>query len=215
MAYMAQLYFYYSAMNAGKTTRLLQSAFNYEEMGLKVLCFLPEEMVASTGTAVIASRVGMSRPATILTKDLDIMEHVQKHQEETGEKISCIFLDEVQFLKKSQVMSLCQIVDQFKIPVLAYGLRSDFQGRLFEGSQWLLAWADKLIEVKAVCFCGKKAVMTARIHSDGTAIQEGPQVHILGSSVGNDIYTSLCRKHYRQLFHDQVAIQDLRTHPTL
>lgn len=203
---MAQLYFYYSAMNAGKTTRLLQSAFNYEEMGLNVLCFLPEEVVHHLGSPVISSRVGVERPAEVLTKELNLMEYIRDQEIKTEKKIFCVLIDEVQFLKKNQIMSLCQVVDQLKIPVLAYGLRSDFQGRLFEGSQWLLAWADKLIEVKAVCFCGKKAVMTARIHSDGTALQDGPQV----LCAGNDIYTSLCRKHHKQLFQDHISIQDLR-----
>lgn len=186
---MAKLYFNYSAMNAGKTTTLLQSDFNYQERGMKTLCFLPE-IAALSFNDKIESRIGLSKAPIILTPEMDIKDYVVQYTKLNT--ISCIFIDEAQFLSQSQVWQLCAIVDQCHIPVLTYGLRTDFQGELFEGSQYLLALADQLIEIKTICFCGKKAIMNARVDSKGEIIKIGAKI-LCGS---NNQYISLCRHHF-------------------
>lgn len=197
---MAKLYFYYSAMNAGKSTVLLQSAFNYEERGMQVLCFLPDAMVVNERPQ-ISSRIGLSREPIVITKTDNIFEKAQKHH-----NISCILADEVQFFTKDHIVQLARIVDELHIPVLAYGLRTDFLGELFEGSQSLLAIADELIEIKTICFCGKKAVMTARIASDGMALSHGPQ---LAEKSGDVHYISLCRAHHtKSLNGERITLEN-------
>jgi thymidine kinase len=189
---MAKLYFYYSAMNAGKTTTLLQSDFNYRERGMNTLCFLPA-VVAKQWNPLITSRIGLSRIPIILEEDMDLVNYVGESKEKQG--VSCIFVDEAQFLSKRHVRQLCRVVDILNIPVLTYGLRTDFQGELFNGSRHLLAWADHLQEIKTICFCGKKAIMTARFDGFGTKVIDGDQV----DCGGNDRYMALCRYHHDTL----------------
>ena len=188
---MAKLYFYYSAMNAGKTTTLVQSAYNYRERGMKTLVLKPE-IDERHRSSIVRSRIGLETDAeTIGAKDnlFDLIEG--KYRKNT---LNCVLLDEAQFLTKSQVFSLGEIVDRLEIPVLAYGLRSDFRGELFEGSLYLLAWADELVEIKTICHCGKKAGMVLRLDENGKPVKRGDQVKI----GGNDIYVSVCRKHFKQ-----------------
>ena len=188
---MAKLYFYYSAMNAGKTTTLVQSAYNYRERGMNTLVLKPE-IDERYSSSIVRSRIGREADAkTISAKD-----NLFLLIEETNRKnrLSCVLLDEAQFLTKSQVFSLGEIVDKLEIPVLAYGLRSDFRGELFEGSLHLLAWADELVEIKTICPCGKKAGMVLRLDENGKPVNIGDQVKI----GGNDIYVSVCRKHFKQ-----------------
>jgi len=189
---MAKLYFYYSAMNAGKTTTLLQSEFNYRERGMKTLCFLPE-IVAKTLAPVIESRIGLSTTPIVLKSDMDIGVYTRTALK--SQKISCILVDEAQFLSRLHVLQLCAVVDELDIPVLTYGLRTDFQGELFEGSRHLLALADHLVEIKTICFCGKKATMTARLDPKGVAVTKGQQIQCGGK---DSQYLSLCRKHHRE-----------------
>lgn len=186
---MAKLHFYYSAMNAGKTTTLLQSNYNYQERGMTTLLFLPaiDDRYAK---GVIASRIGLKANAIAFEKDFDFFEHVKDICAQ--QKINCILIDEAQFLNKAQVLQLTRIVDELKIPTLAYGLRSDFLGEPFEGSQYLLAWAEDINEIKTVCHCGRKATMNARVDETGHKVTAGNQVEI----GGNDLYVALCRKHF-------------------
>lgn len=183
---MAKLYFYYSAMNAGKSTTLLQANYNYQERGMKTLLFTSSlDNRYEVGT--VTSRIGISSPAITFGSSFDFFEYVNENKD-----ISCVLVDEAQFLTKWQVYSLAKVVDELNIPVLTYGLRSDFQGNPFEGSLHLLTLADELIEVKTMCFCGRKATMNARINKDGEKITSGDQIEI----GGDDRYVSLCRKHY-------------------
>ena len=161
---MAKLYFYYSAMNAGKTTTLVQSAYNYRERGMNTLVFKPE-IDERYSSSIVRSRIGLETDAITV----DVKDDLFLLTEKTNRKnpLSCVLLDEAQFLTKSQVFSLGEIVDRLDIPVLAYGLRSDFRGELFEGSMYLLAWADELVEIKTICHCGKKAGMVLRLDKNG------------------------------------------------
>ena len=186
---MAKLYFYYSAMNAGKTTNLLQSEFNYRERGMNTLCFLPSSVVKFFNP-LIQSRLGLSKVPISLEEDMDIRTYVEQYTKLNS--LSCILVDEAQFLTKNHVLQLCEVVDRHDIPVLTYGLRTDFQGELFQGSRALLALADHLVEIKTICFCGKKAIMTARMTPQGEPVTEGNQVEC----GGNDRYIPLCRKHH-------------------
>jgi len=188
---MAKLYFYYSAMNAGKTTTLLQSDFNYRERGMNTLCLLPS-IVVNSFNPLIKSRIGLSKEPVSLEEGMNIADYVTDHLKK--ESLSCILVDEAQFLTKNHVLQLCEVVDTQDIPVLTYGLRTDFRGELFQGSQALLALADHLIEIKTICFCGKKAIMTARMTPQGRPIAQGNQV----DCGGNDRYIALCRHHHRQ-----------------
>lgn len=188
---MAQLYFYYSAMNAGKSTSLLQSAYNYKERGMNVSLFTVE-FDDRFADGKIASRIGLQSPAHLFNNSTDLFSQIS--QQHTLSKLSCVFIDEAQFLTKNQVKQCLKIVDDLHIPVLAYGLRTDFQGELFEGSQYLLAWADKLNELKTICHCGRKATFVAKMDEHGKVIKEGQQVEI----GGNEKYVSLCRKHYSE-----------------
>lgn len=189
---MAQLYFYYSAMNAGKSTALLQSAHNYQEQGMRALLFTAA-IDDRYGDSKISSRIGLSHPAITFDAERDFFETVS--QENHTQKVACVLLDEAQFLTAAQVDQLSQVVDVMGIPVLCYGIRTDFLGELFEGSQRLLAIADKLKELKTVCQCGKKATMVVRLDSNGNPAREGDQVEI----GGNERYESKCRKHFYEL----------------
>ena len=188
---MAKLYFYYSAMNAGKSTVLLQSAHNYKERGMDTLLYTPE-IDDRFGAGKISSRIGLSSDAISFTQDFNFY-HDAERRLSKNHNIKCILIDEAQFLTKKQVMQLTDIVDKLNIPVLAYGLRSDFRGEPFDGSLYLLIWADNLIEIKTVCHCGKKAIMNARIDKHGHPIKTGEQIQI----GGNEKYISMCRKHYK------------------
>lgn len=188
--YMAKLHFYYSAMNAGKTTLLLQSNYNYQERGMSTLLFTPE-MDIRFGEKKIASRIGLEAEANTFDTQTDLFLTVKNFIQH--EKIHCVLLDEAQFLTQAQVFQLTEIVDLLDIPVLTYGLRSDFQGNPFEGSKYLLTWAESLSEIKTICHCGKKATMTLRINPNGEAISEGEQIGI----GGNESYVSVCRKHFK------------------
>ncbi len=172
---MAKLYFYYSAMNAGKSTTLLQSAHNYEERGMKVMLFTPEiDDRADVGR--ISSRIGLDRAAYTFEQNDDLF--LQIHQEHEKTPIACAFFDEAQFLTPRQVLQLSLVVDRLNIPVLCYGIRTDFRGEPFDGSKYLLSWADELHEIKTVCHTGKKATMNARLDVDGNRVMEGQQIDI-------------------------------------
>ena len=172
---MAKLYFYYAAMNAGKSTTLLQSAHNYEERGLEVLLFTPK-LDDRYGVGKITSRIGLEREAQIFDRNTDLLAEVFKVHR--NKDLDCILVDEAQFCTQTQVLQLTLICDKLDIPVLAYGLRTDFQGEPFEGSRYLLAWAEELVEIKTVCSSGKKATMNARLDADGNRMWEGAQVDI-------------------------------------
>lgn len=185
---MAKLYFYYAAMNAGKSTVLLQSSYNYRERGLTTLLFTPA-IDNRFQKGMIHSRIGLSEQAFVFEKDDDLFRKVRQHIQ----KLACILIDEAQFLTRDQVYQLTEITDQLNIPVLAYGLRTDFKGELFEGSQHLLAWADELVEIKTICHCGRKATMILRLNKQGQVVSDGDQV-LIG---GNNIYISTCRIHFK------------------
>jgi thymidine kinase len=193
---MAKLYFYYSAMNAGKSTTLLQSAHNYEERGMRVLLFTPN-LDSRDGIGVISSRIGLDRSAITFSQTDDLFVGIRKEQEK--EAIDCILVDEAQFLTSKQVLQLTLITDRFSIPVLCYGIRTDFQGEPFEGSKYLLAWADELIEIKTICRTGRKATMNARLDEQGNRVWTGQQI-----DVGTH-YEALCRKEF---FLDRVSPVD-------
>lgn len=190
---MAKLYFYYSAMNAGKTTTLLQSAHNYTERGMRTLILTPK-LDNRFGEGVVASRIGLSSRGLIFERDDDLEQLARRDIEQHG-PLHCMLVDEAQFLSKRQVWQVTEIVDRLRIPVLAYGLRTDFRGELFEGSQYLLAWADSLTEIKTICHTGKKATMVVRVDEHGRAITDGPQVEI----GGNDRYVSVSRSEFKKI----------------
>jgi thymidine kinase len=188
---MAKLYFYFASMNAGKSTVLLQSSFNYRERGMRTLLFTASvDDRASVGT--ISSRIGLSAPATPFDAATDIAAIVAA--DHALERVDCVLVDEAQFLNEAQVWQLARICDTMGIPVLAYGLRTDFLGVLFPGSAALLAIADVLTEIKSVCVCGRKATMNLRIDAQGRAVTAGDQLEI----GGNDRYVALCRRHFSQ-----------------
>lgn len=189
---MAKLYFYHSAMNAGKTTTLLQSDYNYRERGMDTLLFTPR-IDTRAGEGKIASRIGLYANAISFDSHFNFFEYVSAIQNEKS-NLKCLLIDEAQFLNKAQVSQLCQIVDHLDLPVLAYGLRSDFRGEPFEGSKYLLVWAENLIEIKTICHCGRKATMNQRVDAKGQAIKEGAQIEI----GGNDRYIALCRYHFNK-----------------
>ncbi len=172
---MAKLYFYYSAMNAGKSTTLLQSAHNYAERGMRTLLFTPR-LDNRYGVGRIASRIGLEAEATPFTGDADLFVAVRDEQAKAA--VDCVFVDEAQFLSPAQVMQLTLVVDRLRVPVLCYGLRTDFRGEPFPGSTYLLAWADELSEIKTICETGKKATMNARLDASGQRVREGAQVEI-------------------------------------
>ncbi len=189
---MAKLHFFYSTMNAGKSTALLQSNHNYKESNLKTLLFVPKS-IADKSNGKIVSRIGLEADAIIVNNEYNFYNEISNKQ---FEKISCIFVDEAQFLTKKQVHGLGKIADELNIPVMTYGIRTDFRGELFEGSQELLALADNLKELKTICSeCDKKATMVVRLDSNGKILLEGEKI-LIG---GNEIYKTLCRKHFREL----------------
>lgn len=188
---MAQLYFYYSAMNAGKSTMLLQSSFNYQERGLNPLVFTAS-IDDRYGVGVVTSRIGLQADAQLYNVHDNIFTMVESIH--TKNKVDCLLIDESQFLTKEQVYQITEVVDKLYIPVLCYGLRTDFLGELFEGAKYLLAWADKLVEIKSICHCGRKASMVIRTDQSGNALAGGCQV-VIG---GNDKYLSVCRMHHKQ-----------------
>jgi thymidine kinase len=192
---MAKLYFYYSSMNAGKSTNLLQSSYNYKERGMSTLVLAPA-FDDRYGQGKVTSRIGIETEATTFTADCNLLDVVNAANDE--ETVHCVLVDEAQFLTRDQVFQLSELTDKMNIPVLAYGLRTDFQGEPFEGSKYLLAWSDNLKELKAICHCGRKATMVLRMDESGNAVTEGSQVEI----GGNDRYVSMCRKHFKEAFFE-------------
>ena len=186
---MAKLYFYYASMNAGKSSTLLQTAFNYGERGMKVSLWTAA-LDDRPGFGAISSRIGLASDAHRYEADTDIEAHVLGEHAET--ELACVLVDEAQFLTQGQVWQLARLADKAGIPVLCYGLRTDFQGELFPGSAALLGIADALVEMKAVCDCGRKATMNLRVDANGKAVSEGAQTEI----GGNDRYVAMCRKHF-------------------
>lgn len=197
---MAKLYFYYSAMNAGKTTHLLQSSYNYRERGMNTLILSPA-IDNRYGQGKVTSRIGIESPSVQFSSKENLLLLLKNYLSDTT--IDCVLVDEAQFLSKDQVFQLTEIVDQLNIPVLAYGLRTDFQGELFSGSQYLLAWADHLKELKTICHSGKKATMVVRVDENGRAVKSGQQVEI----GGNDRYISVSRAEYKRIFYGQGTIE--------
>ena len=194
---MAKLYFYFSAMNAGKTTTLLQSAHNYRERGMRVVILTPR-LDFRDGSGVVASRIGLSAQGLAFDSGQDLDALIRADIDAEG-PLHCVLVDEAQFLTKPQVWQLGEVVDALHVPVLCYGLRTDFQGELFEGSQYLLAWADELTEIKTICHSGKKAMMTVRVDAQGRAVRDGPQVEI----GGNERYLSVSRAEYKKVMSGQ------------
>lgn len=188
---MAKLYFYYSAMNAGKSTTLLQSSFNYQERGMETMLFTAS-IDNRMGQGTISSRIGIKVDATLFEQSVDLREKVE--EELKNRKIDCVLIDEAQFLSRDHVFQLATVADELSIPVLCYGLRTDFQANLFTGSQWLLAIADEIQELKTICPCGSKATMNLRIDEQGNAVKIGASIEI----GGNDRYIALCRRHFME-----------------
>ncbi|QZD96078.1 thymidine kinase [Qipengyuania gelatinilytica] len=186
---MAKLYFYYASMNAGKSSTLLQTAFNYGERGMKVSLWTAA-LDDRPGFGAISSRIGLASDAHRYEQDTDIEAHVLAEHAES--ELACVLVDEAQFLTQEQVWQLARLADKAGIPVLCYGLRTDFQGELFPGSAALLGIADALVEMKAVCDCGRKATMNLRVDANGKAVSEGAQTEI----GGNDRYVAMCRRHF-------------------
>jgi thymidine kinase len=188
---MAKLYFHYATMNAGKSTMLLQASYNYQERGMRTAIFIAA-VDDRAGAGRVASRIGLSSDATPFTAADNLFEVIAGMHNE--EPIACVFVDEAQFLSPEQVWQLARITDRIGIPVMAYGLRTDFQGKLFPGSLELLAIADELREVRTICFCGRKATMVVRVDEGGEVVREGAQVEV----GGNEKYVSLCRRHWEE-----------------
>lgn len=187
---MAKLYFSYSTMNAGKSTLLLQASYNYVERGMRTLLFT-SSLYAEGDVGVISSRIGISAPAEMFGRDDDLYGRVHDHMQEA--KVDCVLVDEAQFLTPDQVWQLARVADRLKVPVMCFGLRTDFQGHLFPGSAELLAVADVLREIRTICYCGAKATMVVRKGADGRVMTEGEQV-----SIEKSVYVSLCRKHWEE-----------------
>ena len=201
---MAKLYFYFSAMNAGKTTTLLQSAHNYRERGMRVAILTPR-LDDRAGSGTVASRIGLQAQGVAFVRDADLERLIHADIAANG-PLHCVLVDEAQFLTKAQVWQLSEVVDALSIPVLCYGLRTDFLGELFEGSQYLLAWADELQEIKTICHSGKKATMNMRVDEDGRAVQAGPQVEI----GGNERYVSVSRAEFKKVMRGEGSIEPLQ-----
>ncbi len=200
---MAQLYFYYSSMNAGKSTHLLQSSYNYNECGLRTIVYTAQ-IDDRFAKGKVASRLGIDADARLFNDKTNLLNEIKalspvknkpSKDENSLDKIACILIDEAQFLTSEQVKQLTDVVDDLHIPVLAYGIRTDFLGQTFSGSAALLAWADKLIELKTICHCGRKANFVMRLDANGNAVKGGEQVEV----GGNERYQSLCRAHFKEL----------------
>lgn len=200
---MAKLYFYYSAMNAGKTTTLLQSAHNYRERGMRALILTPR-LDHRAGSGTVASRIGLKAAGLAFERDDDLDRVIRADVAAQG-GVDCVLVDEAQFLTRSQVWQLSEVVDALHVPVLCYGLRTDFRGELFEGSQYLLAWADEINEIKTICHSGKKATMTVRVDDAGRAVQQGPQVEI----GGNERYVSVSRAEFKKVMRGESTIEGM------
>jgi thymidine kinase len=188
---LAKLYFYYASMNAGKSTRLLQADFNYRERGLHTMLWTAE-VDTRPGHKAIESRIGLGADAHRFDGETDFCERVTAAH--AVQPIACVLIDEAQFLSPAQVWQCARIVDALGIPVLCHGLRTDFRGELFAGAAALLGIADALVELKAVCFCGRKATMNLRVDADGAAVHQGAQTEI----GGNDRYVAVCRRHFSE-----------------
>ncbi len=188
-------------MNAGKTTALLQSAYNYEERGMRAFLMTPK-LDTRAGEGVVASRIGLRAVARAFTQDEDLLGIVRAALA-GGVRIDCVLVDEAQFLRKAQVWQLTDVADALGIPVLAYGLRTDFRGELFEGSQHLLAWADNLVELKTICHTGRKATMVVRVDERGRAVTDGPQVEV----GGNERYVSVSRAEFKKIMAGESAVE--------
>ena len=186
---MAKLYFNYSSMNAGKSTMLLQANHNYIERGMKPSIYT-SDLDNRFGEGEIVSRIGLKAKSNIFTSKTDIYKDVLNIY--NNSIVDCVLIDEAQFLTQNQVIQLGKVVDELDIPVLAFGIRTDFQGNLFEGSKYLLAWADNLKEIKTVCHCGRKATMVLRLNAKGEVVSDGTQIEI----GGEEKYVSVCRKHF-------------------
>ena len=189
---MAKLYFYYSSMNAGKSTTLLQADFNYRERGMRTMLWTAA-LDNRYGAGSITSRIGLQADAHLFDPETDLFAGVMADVAAHG-PLACVLVDEAQFLTKAQVFGLARLADESNIPVLAYGLRTDFQAELFPGSAALLGLADALIEIKAVCHCGRKSTMNLRVDANGKAVKQGAQTEV----GGNDRYDALCRKHFME-----------------
>jgi thymidine kinase len=201
---MAKLYFYFSAMNAGKTTTLLQSAHNYRERGMRVAILTPK-LDHRAGSGTVASRIGLKAEGIAFGHDDDLQRIVNADIAAHG-PLHCVLVDEAQFMTRAQVWQLSEVVDALRIPVLCYGLRTDFRGELFEGSQYLLAWADEMQEIKTICHSGSKATMTVRVNAAGHAVQDGPQVEI----GGNERYVSVSRKEFKKVMRGEGGIEPMQ-----
>lgn len=188
---MAKLYFHYAAMNAGKTTLLLQAAHNYRERGMSTMLLVAGHYRKDDQAGYIASRIGLEADAEMFRQGDDLFARIGEHHRHAT--THCVFVDEAQFLEEEQVWQLARVADRLGIPVMCYGLRTDFQGRLFPGSQALLAIADELREVRTICRCGRKATMVVRLGPDGKVARQGAQV-----AIGKDVYISLCRRHWEE-----------------
>ncbi len=187
---MAKLYFSYAAMNAGKSTLLLQASYNYRERGMHTLLFT-SALYAENGVGLITSRIGVHAEAALYRDGDDLFANIASQHADTS--VSCVFVDEAQFLTRDQVWQLARVADRLKIPVMCFGLRTDFQGKLFPGSSELLAVADVLREIRTICHCGAKATMVVRHGGDGRVLTDGDQV-----AIGKDVYVSLCRRHWEE-----------------
>ena len=202
---MAKVYFYYSAMNAGKSTVLLQSSHNYRERGMRTLLFTPA-IDTRHGTGRIRSRIGLEADAFPLAATDDLLARVR--DQHARAPVACVLVDEAQFLTPDQVWQVSDIADGLEIPVLCYGLRTDFQGKLFPGSAALLGIADDLTELKTICHCGRKATMNLRVDGQGRGVREGAQVEI----GGNDRYVATCRRHFNDALAGRLTVRpDART----
>ncbi|WP_115541501.1 thymidine kinase [Xanthomonas campestris] len=201
---MAKLYFYYSAMNAGKTTTLLQSAHNYRERGMRTSILTPK-LDHRAGSGVVASRIGLRAEGQTFDRQTELLQLIERDIAAHG-PLHCVLVDEAQFLSRAHVWQLSEVVDRLRIPVLCYGLRTDFRGELFEGSQFLLAWADELEEIKTICHSGSKATMTVRVDAQGHAVQDGPQVEI----GGNERYVSVSRAEFKKIMRGEGRIDPLQ-----
>ncbi len=188
---MASLYFKYAAMNSGKSTQLLQVHYNYLERGMSAMA-ITANLDNRYGVGKITARIGLDLPADTYNAETDLFEMIQARNEDTP--VHVVLIDEAQFLSENQVLQAARVVDELKIPVMAYGLKTDFMGQWFEGSNALMRFADNLEEIKTICWCGKKAIQTARIDANGSVVRQGDQISI----GGNSKYVSLCRKHYMQ-----------------
>ena len=197
---MAKLYFYYAAMNAGKSTTLLQADYNYRERGMETMLWTAA-FDDRSGSGTISSRIALSAPAHTYSDHVDLFTVLG--EELKRRRVDCVLVDEAQFLTQRHVLQLCRIADELSIPVLCYGLRTDFQAKLFPGSAALLALADNLVELKAVCECGRKATMNLRVDQDGFAVARGEQTEI----GGNDRYVALCRRHFFERLREVEAKQ--------